>query len=148
MTLDLLRQHDSWIHLRGEPQALKKGEGGLQEQEAGRQPIALLFYVWWKSGTKDHSQKNTKSQRGTGRKMSLTLDRASQEASSSPADNGGTPGVLTLCDPPWKPLRVHQCKKDRAEINLELTQGGRRNKRKARKGYWGTRGYCLPESHF
>lgn len=59
----------------------------------------------------------------------------------------GNTGVLTLCDPPWKPLSVHQCKKDRAEINLELTRGGRWNKRKAREGYWRTRGYCLPEPH-
>lgn len=72
---------------QGEIVALKGGEG-LQEQEAGKQAIALLFYVCWESDTKDYFQKNTKSQRWTGRKMSLTLDRASQEASSPQADNG------------------------------------------------------------
>lgn len=56
------------------------------------------------------------------RKMALTLDRASQEASSS-ANNEGIPGVLTLYGPPWKPLSVHWCKKDRLEMNPEQNRG-------------------------
>lgn len=82
--------------------SFKRGEG-LQEQEAGKQAIALLFYVCWESDTKDHSQKNTKSQRWTGRKMSLTLDRASQEASSPQADNRGTQGFSRCVTHPGNP---------------------------------------------
>lgn len=57
------------------------------------------------------------------RKMSPSLDRASQEV-SSPADNEGTPGILTLYGSPWKPLGVHQCKTDRLEMNPEQSNGG------------------------
>lgn len=71
------------------------------------------------------------------RKMALTLDRASQET-SSPADNEGTLGVLTLYGPPWKPLSVHQCKKDRPEMNPEQSRDGveGRDMRKAERHSW------------
>lgn len=91
-------------------------------------------------------RKTLKNRDGLTEKMSLTLDRASQEVSSSPADNGGTQGSSLGVTHPGNPS-VYTSVRKTAEINLELTQGGRRNKRKAREGYWRTRGYCLPQPH-
>lgn len=128
---------------QGETAALKGGEG-LQEQEAGKQAIALLFYVCWES---DPFPEKHKKPEMDWQKNVTDLGQGFSGGLKSTSRQWGNTGVLTLCDPPWKPLSVHQCKKDRAEINLELTRGGRWNKRKAREGYWRTRGYCLPEPH-
>lgn len=95
----------------------------LQEQETERQPIALLLVCGRRGIPEITPQKNMEALIWIDRKMSLPLDRASQEA-SSPADNEGTPGTLTLCGSPWKTLSVYQCKKDRLETNPEQSRGG------------------------